>query len=96
MKVSFVDQRPDGQYALAIPVWSEDMLADRLAGLDETGRTLAARAAEAQRFEREAAAIAESFVTEGGSARRLLIVGLGGKAEDGGLYGRVATDSGRI
>ncbi|HEY9554919.1 leucyl aminopeptidase [Allosphingosinicella sp.] len=89
MKVSFVDQRPDGQYALAIPVWSEDMLADRLAGLDEAGRTLAARAAEAQRFEREVAAIAESFITEGDSARRLLIVGLGGKRDDEALYERV-------
>src|SRR3546814_17436124 len=88
MKVSFVDQRPDGQYALAIPVWSEDMLADRLAGLDEAGRTLAARAAEAQRFEREVAAIAESFITEGDSARRLLIVGLGGKRDDEAPYER--------
>src|SRR3546814_11196312 len=88
MKVSFVDQRPDGQYALAIPVWSEDMLADRLAGLDEAGRTLAARAAEAQRFEREVAAIAESFLTEGASARRLLIVGLGGKSDDEALNAR--------
>src|SRR3546814_20888799 len=65
------------------------MLADRLAGLDEAGRTLAARAAEAQRFEREVAAIAESFITEGDSARRLLIVGLGGKRDDEALYERV-------
>ena len=54
LKVSFAAQRPEGAYALAIPVWSEDMSADRLAGLDEPARTLAARAAEAQRFEREA------------------------------------------
>ena len=66
MKVSFVEQRPQDPYALAIPVWSEDMLADRLSGIDEAGRALAARAAEAQRFEREAATIAESFISEGG------------------------------
>ena len=38
MKVSFANQRPSGAYALAIPVWGEDMLADRLAGLDEAAR----------------------------------------------------------
>src|SRR3546814_15713827 len=65
------------------------MRADRLAGLDEAGRTLAARAAEAQRFERGVAAIAESFITEGDSARRRLIVGLGGKRDDEALYERV-------
>jgi leucyl aminopeptidase len=82
MKVSFADQRPAGAYALALPVWSDDPVAGRLAGLDEAGRALAIRAAEAQRFEREAAAIAESFVAEGDSARRLLLVGLGARRSD--------------
>ena len=89
MKVSFATQRPSGSFALAIPVAGEDMLADRLASLDEASRTLAARAAEAQRFEREPAAIAETFVTEGDTARRLLLVGLGGNREDDALYERV-------
>ncbi len=89
MKVSFAAQRPEGNFALAIPVWGEDMLGERLAGLDEAGRTLAARAAEAQRFEREAATIAESFVNEGDAARRLLLVGLGGKRDDDALFERV-------
>jgi leucyl aminopeptidase len=86
MKVSFAARRPEGAFALAIPVRGEDMLADRLAGLDEAGRALAARAADAQRFDREAAAIAETFVSEGDSARRLLLVGLGGKQDDEALY----------
>ncbi|CAA9538242.1 MAG: Cytosol aminopeptidase PepA [uncultured Sphingosinicella sp.] len=89
MKVSFADTRPSGSYALAIPVWGEDMLSDRLNGLDENARTLAARSAEAQRFEREPAAIAETFVTEGNTARRLLLVGLGGKRDDEALYEKV-------
>ena len=89
MKVSFAAQRPEGSFALAIPVWGEDMLADRLSSLDEAGRQLAARAAEAQRFEREAASIAETFVSEGDMARRLLLVGLGGKRDDDALYERV-------
>ena len=55
IKVSFAAKRPAGAYALAVPVRGEDMLHDRLAGLDEAARTLAMRSAEAQRFEREAA-----------------------------------------
>ena len=89
MKVSFAAQRPDGSYALALPVWSEDLLTDRLAGLDEGARLVAARAAEAQRFEREATAVAETFVAEGSGVRRLLIVGLGGKRDDDALYEKV-------
>jgi leucyl aminopeptidase len=89
MKVSFAAQRPEGSYALAIPVWSENMIADRLNGFDEAARTLAARAADAQRFDREAAAIAETFVVDGEAARRLLLVGLGGKRDDEALYEKV-------
>jgi len=89
VKVSFAKKRPGGSFALAIPVWGEDMLADRLASLDEAGRKLAARAADAQRFEREAATIAETFVEEGDAARRLLLIGLGGKRDDEALYERI-------
>jgi leucyl aminopeptidase len=89
MKVSFAARRPEGSYALAIPVWSEDMIADRLKGFDEGARTLAARAADAQRFEREAATVAESFISEGDAARRVLLVGLGGKRDDEALFERV-------
>ncbi len=89
MKISFAAQRPEGSYALALPVWSEDMLMDRLGSLDETARTLAARSAEAQRFEREAAAIAETFISEGDRVRRLLLVGLGGRRDDEALFEKV-------
>jgi leucyl aminopeptidase len=89
MKISFAAQCPEGSYALAIPAWSEDMLADRLSSLDEASRTLATRAAEAQRFDREAAAVAETFVTLGDRVRRLLVVGLGGKREDDALFEKV-------
>jgi leucyl aminopeptidase len=86
MKISFANDRPAGAYALALPVWSEDMVADRLAGLDPAVRTVAVRAAEAQRFEREAASLAETFVAEGDGARRLLLVGLGDRRQDEALY----------
>jgi leucyl aminopeptidase len=89
MKVTFAAQRPEGSYALAIPVRGEDMLSERLAALDEAARRLAVRSIEAQRFEREAASIAETFVADGNEARRLLLVGLGSKKDDEALFERV-------
>jgi leucyl aminopeptidase len=89
MKISFASDRPAGAYALAIPLWNEDMVVDRLAGLDAGARAVAARAAEAQRFEREAASLAEVFVAEGEGARRLLLVGLGDRRQDEALYEKV-------
>ncbi|MGZ8335213.1 MAG: leucyl aminopeptidase [Allosphingosinicella sp.] len=89
MKVSFADKRPQGAYALAVPVRSEDMLHERLAGLDEGARTLAARSAEAQRFEREVGAIAETFVEEGDGVRRLLLVGYGARQDEVAIHERV-------
>ena len=52
MNVTFAETRPDGSYALALPVWGDGMLTDRLASLDAPARALAAKAVEAQRFER--------------------------------------------
>jgi len=89
IKVSFAADRPEGAYALAIPVGSEDMLHDRLDRLDEAARTLAARSAEAQRFERELGAIAETFIEEDGAARRVLLVGYGAKQDEVAMHERV-------
>ncbi|MEA3064741.1 MAG: leucyl aminopeptidase [Sphingomonadales bacterium] len=89
MKISFASERPAGPYALALPMWSEDMISDRLAGLDPGVRTVAARAVEAQRFEREAASLAETFVAEGEDARRLLLAGLGDRRQDEALFEKV-------
>ena len=89
IKVSFAIRRPEGAYALAIPVRSEDMLHDRLADLDEASRSLAVRSAEAQRFEREVGAIAETFIDDGGNVRRLLLVGYGANADEAAIHERV-------
>ena len=89
LKISFTKQRPSGSYALAIPVRGEEMLADRVSQLDEAARRLAVSAAEAQRFERELATIAETFIEEEDRARRLLLVGLGGKRDDEAVWERV-------
>ncbi len=87
--ISFAEHRPEGAFALAIPVRGEDMLHERLAGFDEAARTLAVRSAEAQRFERETAAIAETFIAEGDRVRRLLLVGLGSRGDEESLHERI-------
>jgi len=89
MNVQFASTRPAGAYALALPVRGDDLLADRLAGLPDASRTLAARAAESQRFERELGAVAEAFVQEGDGVRRLLLVGLGSSRDEPALWERV-------
>ena len=89
IKVSFASKRPEGAYALAIPVRSEDMLHERLAGLGEAARTLAVRSAEAQRFEREVGAVAETFIDDGDMARRLLLVGYGARQDEAAIHERV-------
>ncbi|HEY5710730.1 MAG TPA: leucyl aminopeptidase [Allosphingosinicella sp.] len=89
MKVTFAAKRPKGAYALAVPVRADDEVPARLSGLDDNSRGLAARAAEAQRFERELAGIAETFVSDGGAVRRLLLVGLGGGTDEDGALEKV-------
>jgi leucyl aminopeptidase len=85
IKVQFAAKRPEGAFALAIPARSDDALEARLGALGPSAAT-AARAAEAQRFERELGGVAETFLAEGDEVRRLLVVGLGGQPEaDGGF-----------
>src|SRR4051812_23981826 len=89
MNVRFASARPTGAYALALPVRGDDLLTDRLASLPAGDRTLVARAAESQRFERELGAVAETFVAEGDAVRRLILVGLGSSRDEAALWERV-------
>ncbi|MBV9931243.1 MAG: leucyl aminopeptidase [Alphaproteobacteria bacterium] len=89
MNVQFAPTRPTGAYALALPVRGDDLLTDRLASLPDASRTLAARAAESQRFERELGAVAETFLPEPDGVRRLLLVGLGASRDEPALWERV-------
>jgi len=86
IKVSFAASRPDGAYALAITLRGEERVADRLGWLDAPARARVVGAADAQRFEREAGAVAEAYVDEGSTVRRLLLVGLGGQRDEDALY----------
>ena len=75
MQVRFVTSRPEGAHALAIPV--ENAAADD-ARLPANAKPLIAGVAKAQRFEGDAASVAELFVASGaGAIQRLLLVGLG-------------------
>jgi leucyl aminopeptidase len=82
MNVRFADRRPDGAYALALPLASGAPDADRLAPLGGSAAAFASRAAAAARFEGEAGTIAEIYVPEGDGVRRVLLAGLGDADSD--------------
>ena len=87
IKVEFAASRPSGAYALAIPARGDDALEQRLASLGADAG-LVARAADAQRFERDLGSVAEAFVADGDGVRRVLIFGLGTQADADGGYER--------
>jgi len=74
MKIAFADRRPDGDYALVLPVAGKDRASLALLGSSE--QTVAS-ALDRQRFEGDAASTAEQFVDDGGTLRRVLVVGIG-------------------
>jgi leucyl aminopeptidase len=73
MKIRFADQRPEGDYALVLPVAGKDWKA--LASLG-AGREQAEATLRRQRFEGDAASAAEIFADHSGH-RRILVVGTG-------------------
>ncbi|MES2137466.1 MAG: leucyl aminopeptidase [Pseudomonadota bacterium] len=74
MQIRFADSRPTGDFALVLPVAGMDR-----AGLAALGAAQAAvgAALDRQRFEGDAANVSEQFIDDGGSVRRLLVVGIG-------------------
>jgi leucyl aminopeptidase len=74
MKIGFADRRPEGDYALVLPVAGKDR-----SSLGSVGPAQAAVAAalDRQRFDGEAASTAEQFIDDSGTLRRLLLVGTG-------------------
>src|SRR5689334_11348581 len=80
MEIRFADTRPSGDYALVLPVSGKDR-----SGLSSLGAAQQAvgAALDRQRFEGEAASVSEQFVDEGGTVRRVLVIGVGnGKTSD--------------
>jgi leucyl aminopeptidase len=74
MKIAFADRRPDGDYALVLPVAGRDRAS--LALLGDSQETVAG-ALDRQRFEGEASSAAEQFVDDGGTLRRVVVIGTG-------------------
>ena len=77
MQIRFASDRPQGAYALALPVTRADGSDARL---PRGGGAHVEAALQQQRFEGEAAALAELFLPEDQGARRVLLVGLGKEA----------------
>ncbi|MBV9528600.1 leucyl aminopeptidase, partial [Sphingomonas sp.] len=74
MDIRFADTRPEGDFALALPVAGKDRKALGSLGV---AQAQVAAALDRQRFEGETAGAAEQFIDEAGQARRVLVVGTG-------------------
>jgi len=80
MKIRFADTRPQGDYALVVPVAGKDR--STLATLGGSQEAVGA-ALDRQRFEGEGSSVSEQFIADNGSVRRLLVIGTGSGEERG-------------
>ena len=87
MQVRFASERPQGAYALALLVSKVEGDDPRLPSGSPAG--LIDASAQQQRFDGEAAGIAEMFLGEENGARRVLLIGLGKEAATGALYEKI-------
>ncbi len=87
MNVRFADRRPEGAFALALPLTAGKPDAGRLAPLVGDAAAFVGQAAAAARFEGEAGSTAELFMPNGAEARRVVLAGLGDGDSDA-LYER--------
>ena len=78
MKIDFADTRPQGEYALVLPVAGKDR--SSLASLGQAQQAVSA-ALDRQRFEGEGSSVSEQFIDQGGVVRRLIVVGIGAGAD---------------
>ena len=74
MQICFADRRPTGDYALVLPVIGKDR--SPLGSLGQSQHAVAA-ALDRSRFEGDAASASEQFFDEGGTIRRLVVIGIG-------------------
>jgi len=78
MQIRFADARPEGDYALVLPVAGKDRSA--LSALGAAQQSVVT-ALDRQRFDGDAASAAELFIDDQGTSRRLLVVGTGGGSD---------------
>ena len=74
MQIRFAETRPEGDYALVLPVAGKDRSSlNSLGG----GQAAVVAALDRQRFEGDASKVSEQFIDDKGTVRRLLVVGTG-------------------
>ena len=81
MQIRFADTRPQGDYALVVPVAGKDRSSLAVLGKAQQG---VVAALDRQRFEGEPSSASEQFIADNGSVRRLLVVGMGSGEARGG------------
>lgn len=81
MHVLFADDQPQAEFTLAYPIAKGADIGERLLGLERDAVVLAKGAAGAARFEGDVASLAEVIVPHGDTTRRLILFGLGEKAD---------------
>jgi len=74
MQIRFADSRPEEDYALVVPVAGKDRSSLRALGASQQA---VEAALDRQRFEGDASSVSEQFITDNGSVRRLLVIGVG-------------------
>jgi leucyl aminopeptidase len=74
MKIEFAASRPEGDYALVLPVAGKDR--STLGSLGPSQQAVVA-ALDRQRFEGDASNVSEQFIDDQGTVRRLLVIGTG-------------------
>src|SRR5438270_4229033 len=80
MKVRFAEARPQGDYALVVPVTGKDR--STLVALGSAREDVEA-ALDRQRFEGEGSSVSEQFIADNGKVRRLLVIGTGNGEANG-------------
>jgi leucyl aminopeptidase len=80
MQIRFADHRPEGDYALVLPVAGKDRSSLKSLG---AAQPAVIAALDRQRFEGDASGVSEQFVDDKGTVRRLLVVGTGSGSPSG-------------
>ncbi len=75
MQIRFADTRPEGDYALVLPVAGKDRAS--LSALGAAQQSVS-QALDRQRFDGDSSSVSEQFIDDSGTARRLVVVGTGG------------------
>jgi leucyl aminopeptidase len=78
MQIEFADSRPDGDFALVLP-----SAGSKRPGAETLGdnKVKADAVLKRQRFDGDSGSVAELFIDEDGTSRRLLVVGVGSETE---------------